>query len=74
MDIAIAIVIGVLLTGALLWRLLQPSPETAWARRTERAEKLGRLRRRERRLSRPAKAQTKASRREEGPRALRPSR
>jgi hypothetical protein len=27
-DIAIAIVIGLLLAGGLLWALLQPSPET----------------------------------------------
>jgi uncharacterized membrane protein len=28
MEIAIAVVIGVLLIGGLIWALLQPSPET----------------------------------------------
>jgi hypothetical protein len=28
MEIAIAIVVGVLLAGGLVWALLQPSPET----------------------------------------------
>ncbi|MEA2507111.1 MAG: hypothetical protein QOH48_1729 [Actinomycetota bacterium] len=74
MDIAIAIVIGVLLTGALLWRLLQPSPETAMGQEN-RARREARKAEKKRAKTEPAcQSATKASRREEGPRALRPSR